>query len=260
MTCGVYVIVSPSNRCYIGSSNNVERRKTTHFRLLTNGEHHCDGLQAAWDKYDGRLIFSLIEECSIDDLINREQWWMDNHSIRWGRMYNSSSIAGRPEHTAEVRKKIAKAQTGRKHTLEHRIKNAEMQRGRKHSDDTKLAISIASSRPENIEKLVQMNRTRERSQGEIDRIRELGHSNRGRVMTDDERKMRSEAQRLRYRNNPMGEDTKRKLSAVKTGAHRRPISKQGLANLQAGAIKRKEIARDQRLREHMDRMAWIYGG
>jgi group I intron endonuclease len=72
---GIYKITSPSGRVYIGQSVNIENRFSHYKRLDCKGQvklfkslkkHGCEA-----------HIFEVIEECSVDNLSNREGFWQD---------------------------------------------------------------------------------------------------------------------------------------------------------------------------------------
>lgn len=92
MTVGIYKIEGiNNNKPYIGSSNNIERRWNEHIRQLNKGEHHSIKLQRAWNKYgQDNFIFTIIEECEINELLNREHYYIYEvyNSIDLG--YNNS--------------------------------------------------------------------------------------------------------------------------------------------------------------------------
>lgn len=92
MTVGIYKIESiNNNKPYIGSSNNIERRWNEHIRQLNKGEHHSIKLQRAWNKYgEDNFVFTIIEECEINELLNREHYYIYEvyNSIDLG--YNNS--------------------------------------------------------------------------------------------------------------------------------------------------------------------------
>lgn len=135
---GIYIITAPNDRVYIGSSSSIGSRKRNHFYMLKKGIHHCDGLQNAYGKY-GRagLTFKIIEYCNSEELIEREQWWIDNHRLFWNRMYNSSKIAGRIEFNDAARKKMSDAKKGVKHSEEYKRNMSEVCTGKKLSEETK---------------------------------------------------------------------------------------------------------------------------
>jgi group I intron endonuclease len=89
--CGVYQIVSPSDKMYIGSSVDITRRLRTHKRTLRTGTHHCVALQRAYDKYgeDG-LQFKTLFVCEPKYRIEYEQLCLDRFR-QW--LYNSSMTA-----------------------------------------------------------------------------------------------------------------------------------------------------------------------
>ena len=79
MTCGVYQILSViSGRSYVGSSQNIEKRLVWHRHILRKGRHHSAALQAAWRKHgEENFSYSILEECSKEDLAVAEKSWMD---------------------------------------------------------------------------------------------------------------------------------------------------------------------------------------
>ena len=60
-TSGVYIILQHSqNRVvYVGSSNHIEIRRSSHMSALESGRHHNPHLQNLWNKY-GSEDFSII--------------------------------------------------------------------------------------------------------------------------------------------------------------------------------------------------------
>lgn len=90
----------------MGSSVDIEKRITEHFRVLALQTHHCIALQRAYNKYGKEsFIGSIIQECKKEDLLNIEQKQIDEKSE-----YNSSRTAGSPlgtKHTERTRKKYS---------------------------------------------------------------------------------------------------------------------------------------------------------
>lgn len=77
---GVYQILNIiDNKMYIGSSINVSSRLKTHIYNLKNNKHCNKHLQSAWDKYgEENFIFEILERvCNKENLIEREQYWID---------------------------------------------------------------------------------------------------------------------------------------------------------------------------------------
>lgn len=84
-----------NNKVYIGSSKHYKNRWTTHKRNLKNNNHINKHLQSAWNKYGKKnFVFSIIELCDIDNLLDRESYWInkfDSSNRELG--YNMSPVA-----------------------------------------------------------------------------------------------------------------------------------------------------------------------
>lgn len=77
---GVYKIVNiVDNKIYVGSSNNIERRTLEHFASLRRNKHCNHYLQFAFNKHGKEVFeFHILEECSLENIIEREQYWIDS--------------------------------------------------------------------------------------------------------------------------------------------------------------------------------------
>src|SRR4051812_798262 len=67
-----------NNRCYVGSTFNIEYRLYMHRWYLDNGEHHIEALVSDWRKY-GPSAFKLevIEkDLPHNQRFEREQYWI----------------------------------------------------------------------------------------------------------------------------------------------------------------------------------------
>ena len=89
---GIYQIKSiKTGRVYIGSAINIKTRWNRHKRDLQKNVHHSIILQRHYNKYGIEdLEFSILEECSIEQLIEREQYYFDRNLC----VFNISKIAG----------------------------------------------------------------------------------------------------------------------------------------------------------------------
>ena len=76
---GIYRIVNKVNdKCYYGSSKNIEKRWLRHRRELKNNIHINCLLQRAWNKYgENNFLFEIVEECVIDTILEVEQKYLD---------------------------------------------------------------------------------------------------------------------------------------------------------------------------------------
>ena len=70
MKSGIYKIENQITKdIYIGSSVNLNNRKSRHFKDLEKSKHHSIILQRAIDKYKiENFKFIVIEYCSVKDL------------------------------------------------------------------------------------------------------------------------------------------------------------------------------------------------
>lgn len=95
MICGIYKIESPSGKCYIGQSVNIDKRIYEHKRQLSAGTHCNRKLQNAYNKYKESLMWEVLEVVPKEDLTNREQFWIDElDAVAQG--YNICKIAAAP--------------------------------------------------------------------------------------------------------------------------------------------------------------------
>jgi group I intron endonuclease len=164
---GIYQIVNRVNgKFYLGSSNDLDHRWSSHRSDLNQNKHTNQHLQRAWNK-DGvsNFIFYIIEYCSEELLRQTEQYYLDILSLSPSQCYNITFDASAPwrgkklskehkqklseakirlhqdgyespmkgkTHSKETRRKLSLASKGNKHWL-----------GKKHSQETKLKISLS---------------------------------------------------------------------------------------------------------------------
>lgn len=76
---GIYRIKNIiNNKCYYGSSKNINRRWSKHKSQLKYYRHENVILQRAWNKYgENSFIFEIIEECDLNNLLLTEQKYLD---------------------------------------------------------------------------------------------------------------------------------------------------------------------------------------
>lgn len=122
---GIYKIVNTiTNKFYIGSAANCYKRWAAHKSYLNNNHHHSQHLQNAWNKYGvENFKFEIIEKCEKENLILREQYFINSLNPE----YNICPIAG--------------TSAGRKLTEEHKKKLSISNTGQKRSEQTKMNVS-----------------------------------------------------------------------------------------------------------------------
>ena len=135
---GIYCIKCYiTKKVYIGSSQNLYKRKGQHFSLLKNNKHPNILLQRLYNKYNS-LSFTIIEECSVLDLIKREQFYIDNNINKINFRLIAESNKGWK--MAEKSKQLISSKLkGRKLTFEQcqeiSIRNSMLLKGRKLSKE-----------------------------------------------------------------------------------------------------------------------------
>lgn len=79
MESGIYKITCIANsRIYIGSAKDFKIRWNRHLRDLKSNKHANVHLQRSYEKYGvDSFIFEIIELCSNEDLLIREQYYLD---------------------------------------------------------------------------------------------------------------------------------------------------------------------------------------
>ena len=116
----VYKIANKVNgKIYVGSTKDAARRERTHWAELRRGAHCNPKLQHSFNKH-GREAFEfvIIERCPIQDLVERETWWIQaSQACVDGIGYNIAAFADAPNRgrafSPEARANMSAAQKGR---------------------------------------------------------------------------------------------------------------------------------------------------
>lgn len=155
---GVYMIFNLLNeKSYIGSAINIRKRITQHKSRLRNNKHDNRYLQKAWLKYkEINFIFVKLEDTSIQNLIDREQFWINSlkpeYNIRLIAKNNlgfkfsketkdilSKQKLGKPR-SEETKQKLREANLGKKQSIETALKRSAAMKGRKLSEEHKAKL------------------------------------------------------------------------------------------------------------------------
>jgi len=135
----IYCILNKiSLKRYIGSTSNFTKRKNTHLRELRDNTHHSTILQSSWNKYgEENFEFLILEKIDQkEDLILREQWWIDNTPSQYNICKKAGSCLGR-KHSEESKKKIAFYNSNlRQFSEETRKKISESKKGKRRDSST----------------------------------------------------------------------------------------------------------------------------
>ena len=109
MKSGIYKIVNQvNNKCYIGSTNDLDRRKKEHFRLLKQGKSHSVVLQRAVDKYGiDNFVYEVLCCCKEDYLYGIEQFFVDKLCPEYNQCLEIVSCPKGYKHTKETKQRFA---------------------------------------------------------------------------------------------------------------------------------------------------------
>lgn len=80
MKSGIYKITNMvTNKFYIGSTKDIDKRWYDHKRELSMNIHINPKLQYSWNHHgEDKFLFEMIEEVEEDNLIEREQYYLDS--------------------------------------------------------------------------------------------------------------------------------------------------------------------------------------
>jgi group I intron endonuclease len=109
---GIYRIRNlVNNKCYIGSSKNINRRWHRHKCGLRNNHHENVILQRAWNKYgEENFVFEVIEECDLSILLETEQKYLDlNPKYNIGKKSSGGDNLSHNPNKEEIIRKITSA-------------------------------------------------------------------------------------------------------------------------------------------------------
>jgi len=147
MTTAIYKItVEGSDKIYIGSAKDYAKRMAHHLSELRGNRHRNSHLQRIYDKYgEDSLRFEIVEKCSIDDLLVREQVWIDKYDF--ASLINICPKAGNTLgrfHSEETRKLISENHhdtSGENNPMYGMSGELSPNWGKQHSDETRQKIS-----------------------------------------------------------------------------------------------------------------------
>jgi group I intron endonuclease len=235
---GVYIIRNfIDSRIYIGSSVNISDRYYDHIQTLKRQKHHNTIIQRFVNRYGIESIyFEILELCSKEDMISREQYYMDLYKPEFnvrkraesnigikcseekkekiraklkGVKTYRGSIGYKP--TPETIEKIRQGNTGKKRTAEMLEKQSKRMLGFKHSDEVKLRMSESKkgikAPPRSIEHCQNISKGKKgKPMSEERRQKQIGRK------ASDETRQRISAGRKGIKSGEMTEERRRKIS------------------------------------------------
>jgi len=147
---GIYKIVSPTKRVYIGSSLNVESR-WRRYKGLWSDVKQQQKLWNSLNKYGAQAhVYEVLEETTEDLLHLREQWWLDYYKSKGYKMLNIAEVTGKPP-----------SWEGKKHSDVTKYKQRLAKIGKPRPKNTKEKISKSlTGRPKDPSAIAKMKSTK----------------------------------------------------------------------------------------------------
>jgi group I intron endonuclease len=141
---GIYKITNPKGAVYIGSSKEVEVRISRYKKLKCKSQPKIYNSLLKYGPENH--IFEIIEECFIDDLYKKENYYGMMYNVLDRKLGLNCIIPqiGDVKFILSVEnlKKRSNAQKGKKATEETRKNMSLAKKGRKHSSETLLKMSL----------------------------------------------------------------------------------------------------------------------
>lgn len=162
---GIYMIISPKFKIYIGSSINIKRRLNTYKNGFRKDQSK---IYNSIKKYGWENHFKLIlERCDREDLYKREYYWGNIYNCLDRDLGMNNELPNPYDKvrliTDETREKLSLIRKNKKHSMETRLKMSDSRkkynhskevyekiansnRGKKRTDDQKYNLKINSGR------------------------------------------------------------------------------------------------------------------
>lgn len=141
--CGIYKITNPSNKYYVGSSEDILYRWGRYKSLLckTQTKLYNSIKKYGWDAHK----VEVLEECPAEKLYSLERAWGLFYNVLGQDTGLNCKLPGYGETKGQIsdetRRKMSVAQKGKKISQEHIVKLKLINTGRKHTDEARLKMS-----------------------------------------------------------------------------------------------------------------------
>lgn len=138
---GIYQIFCTENRKrYVGSSCNISKRCSQHLSDLRGSHHGNRYLQNAFNKYgEGAFVFTALEICNTQDLLNTEQFYIDNLPCEFNIAKDALAPMWGRTHTQEARGRMSSSRSGERNHFY----------GKRHSEQTRAKMKKRKVSDEN---------------------------------------------------------------------------------------------------------------
>ncbi|NFN94915.1 endonuclease [Clostridium botulinum] len=112
---GIYGIEDvKKGNIYVGQSKDIAKRWSNHVSFMKKGEYRYTELQEAYTDDSKRIKFTILEECTVENLADREDFWIKHvQKIDGWNLINKQKHGG-ASRTIRDTSKMKAAQTGMK--------------------------------------------------------------------------------------------------------------------------------------------------
>lgn len=150
---GIYQIQSDiTKKRYIGSAVNIKSRMRMHFRLIELLKHDNLHIQRHCNKYSVEdLYFGIIEICPKENLIEREQYWMNTLNPEFNICKIAGSCLG-VKRTKKTRWRLILALKGKIVSIETRKKMSDRMKSQSGKDTPHYGCHLSKEAREKISK------------------------------------------------------------------------------------------------------------
>ena len=209
--------------------------------------HHNPHFQNAFNLYGlENFKFNILEICSPEELLKREDWWIEKNNARNADFGYNFKSAERPTLSENARIALSKNRKGEKNPMfgkslssTHRDRISQALKGipRHFSDETKRKMSVSQTG---------------KKLSEITKIK-IGIYSKNRIVSDETKKRMSEAQKLyraTHEKQMHSPETKRKMSTYRRG-RKLNMSEEGRKVLSDKIKKLNELRRQKSIKSLM---------
>ena len=143
---GIYKIISPTGKIYIGKSGDLYKRKQDYekvYKVRGQVRIYKSLIKYGWDSH----IWEIVELCCIDKLNTKERYWQDFYNVLNKTKGLNCQLTETDNKSGTLsknsRNKISKANTGKIRSIETKEKIRQINLGKKLSVEHKEKIRIA---------------------------------------------------------------------------------------------------------------------
>lgn len=143
---GIYKIISPSNRIYIGQSRDLVRRKRNYKNTLGKGQPklHYSILKYGWDAHFFEIVHQLPEDITQEILNIYEVLYWQQYKDCGKKVLNVREPGSNGKLSEDIKRKMSESSKGKLHSEETKRKMSNMRKGKSlgtRTEEQKINIS-----------------------------------------------------------------------------------------------------------------------